>query len=82
MRVEPIEKLLPETLAQAREICGLTQEAFALAVGVSRSFVALVETERYEDFRTGLTFAEVKSMFWISDLDSSKWKYKRPQRAG
>jgi len=46
MRVEPIEKLLPETLAQAREICGLTQEAFALAVGVSRSFVALVETER------------------------------------
>lgn len=33
--------------------------------------------ERYEDFRTGLTFADVKAMYWVEDPDSAKWKYKR-----
>lgn len=31
----------------------------------------------YQDFRTGLTFQDVKSMFWVNDPDSATWKYKR-----
>lgn len=31
----------------------------------------------YDDFRTGLTFAEVRRMLWVSSPDPSKWRYKR-----
>ena len=32
---------------------------------------------KYQDLRTGLTFADVKSMYWSSSEDSKDWKYKR-----
>jgi hypothetical protein len=32
---------------------------------------------RYKDFRTGLTFAEVRQMFWVDSEDSRDWIYKR-----
>lgn len=31
----------------------------------------------YDDFRTGLTFGEVRMMFWSYNEDSSTWRYKR-----
>lgn len=31
----------------------------------------------YGDFKTGYTYDEVYQMFWVSEYDSSKWKYKR-----
>lgn len=31
----------------------------------------------YDQFRTGLTFSDVRSMLWSNDFDSSTWKYKR-----
>ena len=32
---------------------------------------------KYEDLRTGLTFAEVRQMLWVDSPDSDDWKYKR-----
>lgn len=32
---------------------------------------------RYRDMRTGLTFKEVRNMFWVSSEDSEDWQYKR-----
>ena len=31
----------------------------------------------YDDFRTGMTFKEVRSLFWVEDEDPAAWKYKR-----
>jgi len=31
----------------------------------------------YHEFRTGLDFAEVKTMFWSPNPDPSTWRYKR-----
>jgi hypothetical protein len=31
----------------------------------------------YKKFRTGLTFTEVRNMYWVTDTNSEKWKYKR-----
>jgi hypothetical protein len=31
----------------------------------------------YGDFRTGLTFADVKAMLWSGDPDPSTWRYRR-----
>ncbi len=31
---------------------------------------------RYEDFRTGLTYADVFAMLWVWDEDSTKWRHK------
>jgi hypothetical protein len=31
----------------------------------------------YEDFRTGLTFRDVRQMLWVASSDSSKWRHKR-----
>lgn len=31
----------------------------------------------YSEFRTGLTFAEVRSMLWVDSPDPKDWKYKR-----
>jgi hypothetical protein len=31
----------------------------------------------YDDFRTGLTFGEVRRMLWSSNPDPTTWKYKR-----
>jgi len=31
----------------------------------------------YEQFRTGLTFAEVRAMLWSHDPDPRTWRYKR-----
>jgi hypothetical protein len=31
----------------------------------------------YEDFRTGLTFREVRAMLWVSSSDPRDWRYKR-----
>ena len=32
---------------------------------------------KYSEFRTGLTFADVKQMFWTASPDSADWKYCR-----
>jgi hypothetical protein len=32
---------------------------------------------KYKDFRTGLSFSEVRNLYWVSDPDSEAWKYKR-----
>lgn len=32
---------------------------------------------KYEDMRTGLTFADVRRMMWINSDDSADWVYKR-----
>jgi hypothetical protein len=31
----------------------------------------------YDDFRTGLTFREVRRMLWSPSTDSSTWRHKR-----
>jgi hypothetical protein len=31
----------------------------------------------YEDFRTGLTFRDVRQMLWVHSDDPREWKYKR-----
>jgi len=31
----------------------------------------------YDDFRTGMTFKEVRNLYWVSNPDSETWKYKR-----
>lgn len=31
----------------------------------------------YDDFRTGLTFAEVRQMLWVHSDDPRDWRYKR-----
>src|SRR4051812_44868403 len=31
----------------------------------------------YEDFRTGLSFAEVRRMLWVYSSDPKDWRYKR-----
>lgn len=31
----------------------------------------------YKAFRTGLTFSEVRNMYWVNSSDSKDWKYKR-----
>lgn len=31
----------------------------------------------YEDFRTGLTFQDVRAMLWSPSEDRSTWRYKR-----
>jgi hypothetical protein len=31
----------------------------------------------YHAFRTGLTFSDVRSLYWVANPDSSTWKYKR-----
>ena len=31
----------------------------------------------YEKFRTGLTFKEVRNLYWVNNPDSDTWKYKR-----
>jgi hypothetical protein len=31
----------------------------------------------YADLRTGLTYKEVRDMYWTSSTDSKDWKYKR-----
>lgn len=31
----------------------------------------------YDDFRTGLTFREVRQMLWVHSDDPRDWKYKR-----
>jgi hypothetical protein len=32
---------------------------------------------KYEDFRTGLTFQDVKDTFWSGSDDPADWKYSR-----
>jgi len=32
---------------------------------------------QYDDFRTGLTFADVRGMLWVESENSEDWKYKR-----
>ena len=32
---------------------------------------------KYQDFRTGLTFSEVRNLYWVANPDSDTWKYKR-----
>jgi hypothetical protein len=32
---------------------------------------------RYQDFRTGLSFAEVRAMMFVGSDDSSCWRHKR-----
>jgi hypothetical protein len=31
----------------------------------------------YDDFRTGLTFREVRQMLWVNNDDPETWRYKR-----
>lgn len=31
---------------------------------------------RYEDFRTGLTFSDVRRMLWVDNPDPSTWRHK------
>jgi hypothetical protein len=31
----------------------------------------------YDQFRTGLTFAEVRRMLWVNSPDPAMWRYKR-----
>jgi len=31
----------------------------------------------YQEFRTGLDYAEVRAMFWSPNPDPSTWRYKR-----
>jgi len=31
----------------------------------------------YDQFRTGLTFREVRRMLWVDNQDPSTWRYKR-----
>jgi hypothetical protein len=31
----------------------------------------------YDEFRTGLTFRDVKRMLYVHNADSSKWRYRR-----
>jgi hypothetical protein len=31
----------------------------------------------YDEFRTGLTFAEVRRMLWVGSDDPRDWRYKR-----
>jgi hypothetical protein len=33
--------------------------------------------QAYDDFRTGLTFKEVRQMMWVASEDSKDWRYKR-----
>jgi len=32
---------------------------------------------KYDNFRTGFTFAEVKNMMWTNDEDREKWRNRR-----
>ena len=32
---------------------------------------------KYSELRTGLTFASVKEMLWVSSTNPEDWKYKR-----
>lgn len=32
---------------------------------------------RYRNFRTGLTFSDVRMMLWVGSDDYTQWKYKR-----
>lgn len=31
----------------------------------------------YNDFRTGMTFADVRALLWVSNSDPSTWRHKR-----
>lgn len=31
----------------------------------------------YKDLRTGMTFSEVRNLYWTTSKDSKDWKYKR-----
>lgn len=31
----------------------------------------------YDEFRTGLTFREVRRMLWVNNDDPATWRYKR-----
>lgn len=31
----------------------------------------------YDEFRTGLTFGEVRKMLWVQSTDPKDWRYKR-----
>lgn len=37
----------------------------------------VTEPPPYDDFRTGLTFADVRQMLWSYDPDPSTWRHKR-----
>lgn len=32
---------------------------------------------KYDDLRTGETFASIRNMLWVDDSDSSRWRHKR-----
>jgi hypothetical protein len=32
---------------------------------------------KYRDYKTGLTFSDVRMMLWVGDDDYTRWKYKR-----
>lgn len=42
-----------------------------------RTARASQERLTYDQFRTGLTFREVRNMLWVHSDDPSDWKYKR-----
>lgn len=35
------------------------------------------EVPNYSDFRTGLTFGQVRQMLWVGSEDPKDWRYKR-----
>lgn len=37
----------------------------------------LRQVPSYEEFRTGLTFRQVRAMLWVQSNDPKDWKYKR-----
>ncbi len=44
---------------------------------VKRPVAARERRLTYDEFRTGLTFREVRRMLWVHSDDPRDWKYKR-----